>query len=52
MARGFARFELMATLAGEPLYTACGYRPVERIQSAPIDGVRVPLVRMEKSTGR
>ena len=45
---GFRRFELMATLAGEPLYKACGYRAIERIESAPVDGVSVPLVRMVK----
>jgi GNAT superfamily N-acetyltransferase len=46
---GFHRFELMATLSGEPLYQACGYRAIERILSAPVDGISVPLVRMEKS---
>ena len=46
---GFHRFELMATLSGEPLYQACGYRTIERIESAPVDGISVPLVRMEKS---
>jgi hypothetical protein len=40
---------MMATLAGVPLYAACGYVEVERILSAPISGVRVPLVRMEKT---
>jgi GNAT superfamily N-acetyltransferase len=45
---GFSRAEMMATMAGVPLYEACGYSPVEPILSAPIDGVRVPLVRMEK----
>ena len=37
----------MATLAGEPLYRACGYRPVERV----VDdrgGAPVPLLRMGK----
>lgn len=47
-AAGFGRTEMMATLSGEPLYRACGYLPVEAIESAPIDGVRVPLLRMEK----
>jgi GNAT superfamily N-acetyltransferase len=46
---GFRRAEMMATLAGEPLYRAFGYLPMEKIESAPIDGVRVPLLRMEKS---
>jgi GNAT superfamily N-acetyltransferase len=45
---GFRRVEMMATLAGEPLYRACGYAPIEAIDSSPIDGVSVPLVRMEK----
>lgn len=48
-AAGFKRTELMATLAGEPLYRACGYVEEERTFSAEIDGVRVPLVRMTKS---
>lgn len=48
-AAGFARAEMMATMAGVPLYEACGYRQVEPTLSAPIDGVRVPLVRMEKA---
>ncbi|HVR89521.1 MAG TPA: GNAT family N-acetyltransferase [Novosphingobium sp.] len=47
-ANGFRRAEMMATLAGEPLYRSCGYAAVEQIQSSPIDGVTVPLVRMAK----
>lgn len=50
-AAGFARTELMATLAGEPLYRASGYVEIERIESAPVDGVTVPLVRMGKLLG-
>jgi GNAT superfamily N-acetyltransferase len=46
---GFHRVELMGTMAGVPLYRACGYTPVESIESKPIDGVRVPLLRMHKS---
>lgn len=46
---GFARVELMGTLSGVPLYTACGYVGVEHVLSAPIAGVRVPLLRMEKA---
>jgi len=45
---GFHRAEMMATLAGEPLYRACDYLPIERVMSEPIDGVRVPLIRMRK----
>jgi len=48
-AQGFARAELMGTMAGEPLYRACGYKAIERIRSADVDGVSVPLVRMGKT---
>jgi GNAT superfamily N-acetyltransferase len=46
-AEGFRRAELVATLAGLPLYAACGYRAIERF----VDdrgGAPVPLVRMSK----
>ena len=46
-AEGFTRLELMSTLAGEPLYAAYGFRPVERVTDA-TGGAPVPLVRMEK----
>ncbi len=48
---GFTRAEMMATLAGEPLYRACGYEVVERTAAAPIGGVAVPLVKMAKILG-
>jgi GNAT superfamily N-acetyltransferase len=44
---GFMRAEMMATLAGEPLYRACGYLPIERIET-PGD-VPVPMIRMGKA---
>jgi GNAT superfamily N-acetyltransferase len=44
---GFARAEMMATLAGEPLYRACGYQPIEHVVDH-VDGVPVPLIRMGK----
>lgn len=47
-AEGFARVELAATLAGEPLYRACGYRDIERFEADTRAGIRVPLVRMGK----
>ncbi len=47
-AHGFGRAEMMATLAGVPLYRACGYSPIEHVESRPIDGVTVPLIRMGK----
>lgn len=47
-AEGFHRIELMSTLAGLPMYLACGYTAVERIED-PRGGVPVPLVRMHKA---
>ncbi|CAN5422684.1 GNAT family N-acetyltransferase [soil metagenome] len=47
-AAGFTRAEMMATLAGQPLYAACGYAAIEAVSAAPVDGVAVPLVRMGK----
>ena len=47
---GFRDVELMATLAGEPLYRACGYRAVERVM-VDAAGVALPLIRMTKSLG-
>ena len=49
---GFRKVELMATLAGEPLYRACGYKVLERTSAAPVGGVLVPLLRMAKPIGR
>lgn len=43
---GFRKLELMSTLPGVPLYTACGFREVERITEKLPDGVSVPFVRM------
>ena len=40
--------ELAATMAGEPLYRACGYLPIERLETDTRSGVRVPLIRMGK----
>ena len=49
MSEGFCRAQLMATLSGEPLYLSCGYIEIERTTDAPIDGITVPLVLMEKT---
>lgn len=46
-AEGFTRMELMSTLAGEALYRACGYEPLERIEDER-GGAAVPLIRMFK----
>ena len=51
MQAGFKKATMMATMAGVPLYEACGYVQVEPVLSAPVDGIRVPLVRMEKPLG-
>lgn len=44
---GFKKVELMATMAGEPLYRACGYEPCERLTDDR-GGVAVPILRMSK----
>ena len=46
---GFARAELAATLAGEPLYRACLYREIERFEAQTSSGIPIPLIRMGKS---
>jgi len=46
---GFARAEMMATLAGEPLYRACGYETITRVDRMNASGVAVPGVRMGKT---
>jgi GNAT superfamily N-acetyltransferase len=48
-AEGFSRVELTATMAGEPLYLACGYRVMAREMVATETGARIPLARMEKA---
>lgn len=45
---GFASVELMATLSGERLYAATGYKPVETVKAV-ANGIAIPLVRMQKS---
>ena len=44
-AEGFSRVELMATMAGEPLYRACGYQVIEPVMDD-CGGTAVPLLRM------
>lgn len=45
---GFRSLELVATVAGEPLYTACGFSIVERLEVPTSRAVTVPLARMAK----
>ena len=47
-AEGFTRAELVATMAGLPLYLACGYQPTERFTDDR-GGAPVPLARMSKT---
>lgn len=47
-AAGFRRLEMMATAAGEPLYAACGYAVVQRVDRMAADGVAVPGAVMAK----
>ena len=46
-AEGFTRLELVGTLAGEPLYAAYGFVPLERLDASVTD-VPLPCVRMAK----
>ncbi|MGI8838419.1 MAG: GNAT family N-acetyltransferase [Pyrinomonadaceae bacterium] len=45
---GFSRIELAATLPGEPLYLARGYRKCEPLQIETPDGESLSAFRMEK----
>ncbi len=47
-AEGFRRLSLLATLPGVPLYTACGFEPVEEVEIALEDGVSIACLAMEK----
>jgi len=47
-AEGFRAVELAATLAGAPLYRACGYQVIEPFTARTSAGVDVPLLRMGK----
>ncbi len=47
-AEGFTRAELVATMAGLPLYRACGYQVIERFTDDR-GGAPVPLARMIKA---
>jgi GNAT superfamily N-acetyltransferase len=48
-AEGFSRTELGATAGGEPLYIACGYQPIERMEVPTSSGITVPITRMGKN---
>jgi hypothetical protein len=40
---------LGATAGGEPLYRACGYQEIERMEVPTQSGVTVPITRMGKA---
>ena len=44
----FSNAELVATLAGEPLYAAFAYEVVERCEVPMSGGLKLPVVRMKK----
>jgi GNAT superfamily N-acetyltransferase len=48
-AESFTKVELAATMAGEPLYRACGYVAIEPITRQTSNGAVVPLLRMGKA---
>ena len=50
-AEGFTTLELMSTMAGQPLYTAHGFVPVEHLDDTST-GTTIPLVRMTKTIDR
>jgi GNAT superfamily N-acetyltransferase len=46
-AEGFTRLELVATMAGHPLYRSAGFHPLQPLTDA-TGGTPVPLLRMHK----
>jgi GNAT superfamily N-acetyltransferase len=51
-AAGFRRLELMATLPGVPLYSACGFVRVRDVTDILPDGTPIQFVLMERSIER
>jgi GNAT superfamily N-acetyltransferase len=49
VAAGFRKVDIVATLAGEPLYASFGYAVVERYDIPMTNGLSLPAVRMTKS---
>jgi GNAT superfamily N-acetyltransferase len=48
---GFCNVDIVATLAGEPLYASFGYAVVERYDIPMRGGLNLPVVRMTKTLG-
>ena len=49
IAAGFSQVDIVATLAGEPLYASFGYMVTERYDISMTGGLSLPAVRMTKS---
>jgi GNAT superfamily N-acetyltransferase len=47
-AAGFHGIDIVATLAGEPLYASCGYSVVERYAITLVNGALMPVLRMQR----
>ena len=45
---GFRAVDIVATLAGEPLYASFGYAVVERFEIPMAGGLKLPVVRMTR----
>jgi GNAT superfamily N-acetyltransferase len=45
---GFAIIDIVATLAGEPLYASCGYAVVKRFEIPLVNGDSMPALQMRK----
>jgi hypothetical protein len=50
-ARGFTRFEMMATLPGQKLYATRGYVPTGQVRHEVAPGVSIDFVPMRKERG-
>jgi hypothetical protein len=50
-ARGFTRFEMMATLPGRKLYAARGYAPIGHVTHELAPGLSIEFVPMRKVLG-
>jgi GNAT superfamily N-acetyltransferase len=51
-AAGFRELTLMATMPGEPLYAALGFRVVERLVVDVSGGIELPCARMTRALGK
>ncbi len=48
LAAGFQTIEIVATLAGEPLYSRFGYRTIDRFEISLPNNQTLPVVKMSK----